>query len=91
LGGTKVLLYRSGEAINTQVPALVTVTDDDGTFSFNQVCCGRYLVIGWKDTNTDGVVSGGDLYSNGESYSSCNCTVESGGLSSVCVILGIVQ
>lgn len=91
MGGTKVPLCWSGEAINTQVPALVTVTDDDGTFSINQVCCGRYLVIGWKDANTDGVVSGGDLYSNGESYSSCTCTAESGGLSSVCVILGIVQ
>lgn len=91
LGGTKVLLYRSGEALNTQVPVLVTITDGDGTFSFDQVCCDRYLVIGWKDTNTDGMVSGGDLYSNGDSYSSCNCTVESGGVASVCVIMGIIQ
>jgi hypothetical protein len=91
LAGTKVLVYRSGEDFNTQIPTLTTFTGDDGYFTFEQVCCGRYLVIGWKDANADGVVSAGDLYSNGQSYSSCSCTVESGGTSSVCVVMGIVQ
>lgn len=91
LDGTQIRLYRTDIAINTQIPRTAAVTDIDGYFEVTDVCCGNYLVIAWKDNNSDGFVGSGDFYTTAAVGSSGNCCVEPGKITTVSKVMGKLQ
>jgi hypothetical protein len=84
LDGTQIMLYRTDIAINTQIPSRIAVTDESGYFEADDVCCGQYLVVAWKDNNVDGFVGSGDFYTTAAVGSSCNCRIDPGKTTTIC-------
>jgi hypothetical protein len=59
--GTVVQLFCSSDAVCYNQPTLTIVTNDNGEFVFDGVCCGTHYLGLWKDNDANGVISAGDF------------------------------
>jgi len=89
----RVGLYRTTEEFTNRQPVMVTATDEQGRYFFTGVCCGSYYIDAWKDSDSNGLISKGDLYVAITDWNGCPslCSVSSGVPASFCGQLCVVN
>jgi hypothetical protein len=93
VANVRVAVYRSQEDHQNRVPALLTMTDEQGRYFLSGICCGHYYLDAWKDNDANDLVSKGDyylVYSDGTGCASM-CQVGQGLPATFCGELAVVQ